>query len=96
VITPDEYLKMKCKTEEELRLALKLKDKLYKLRNSDDYVLGALVNAGVENRKTLFEIIEEHPKASSDRIALVALGLGEYSKMTEKERANHWKTQSVN
>ena len=95
MITPDEYIKMKCKTEEELKLALKLKDKLYKLRNSDDYVLGDLVNAGIENWQTLLEIIEEHPEASSDRIALVALGLGEYSKMTEEERVNYWKTQRI-
>ena len=79
----DKYLEKKCNTEEEMKLATELKDKLYKLRNIDDYVLGALVNAGMENWQTLLEIIDEHPEASCDRIALVALSLGEYSEMME-------------
>ena len=82
----DKYLEKKCSTGEDMKLALELKDKLFKLRNVDDYVLGALVNAGMENWQTLLEIIDERPEASCDRIALVALSLGEYSEMIESER----------
>ncbi|MDD6435315.1 MAG: ribonuclease HI [Clostridiales bacterium] len=55
----------------------KLKEKLIELYNDKEYALGVMVNSKTEeNWKLLLDVIEKED-FDSDRIALIALALGE-------------------
>ena len=55
----------------------KLKNKLLSLYDNVEYAKGVMTNAKQENWKTLLEILEEEKDLTSDRVALIALALGE-------------------
>lgn len=58
-------------------VGVKLKNKLLELYNNVQYAKGVMTNAGEEHWGTLLDILEKEEDLTTDRVALIALALGE-------------------
>lgn len=59
------------------KIGMNLRDRLLALKNTKDYAVGVLTNCTEKHWEELLDIIKDHPEYDADRVALIALALGE-------------------
>ncbi len=72
------------KNKSNMEIACELK-KLLSINSNSAYAMGVMTNAGEKHWEVLLEILKEEKELSSDRVALLALALGENSTHKRKE-----------